>query len=101
MEKIDKLDRYRYLVSGYYGIRDLDGYDLKPYILLDIENYIRNYVKSESMESFNLKEEADYIDLNHSEREKLNNSLIVLRELEAPMDLVILVKRRLNRIKKS
>ncbi len=37
-------DQFKLLVGGYYGVRSLDEYDLKVYILKDIENYIRNFI---------------------------------------------------------
>lgn len=100
MLNIDKIERYRYLVSGYFGIRELDEYDLKPYILLEIEDFIKNYIYSENIESMDLKKEADLIETNHTKREKLNNSLIILKELDAPIDLIVLVKRNIVKLKK-
>ena len=31
-------DQFKYFVSAYYGIIEMDDYDLKVYILKDIEN---------------------------------------------------------------
>ena len=36
---MDLKDEFKYLVGGYYGIREMDEYDLKIYVLKDIENY--------------------------------------------------------------
>ena len=30
-------DEFKYLVGGYYGIMEMDEYDLKVYVLKDIE----------------------------------------------------------------
>ena len=38
-------DEFKYLVGGYYGVMEMDEYDLKVYVLKDIENYIRDFIK--------------------------------------------------------
>ena len=30
-------DTYRYMISGYFGVRAMDNYDLKEYVLQDME----------------------------------------------------------------
>ena len=32
-------DTFRYLVGAYYGICEMDEYDLKEYVLKDIEDF--------------------------------------------------------------
>ena len=34
------INQFRYLVGGYYGVSLMDEYDLKEFMLKDIENYI-------------------------------------------------------------
>ena len=38
---MDLKDQYKYFVSAYYGIREMDEYDLKVYVLKDVENFIK------------------------------------------------------------
>ena len=38
-------DEFNYLVGGYFGVREMDNYDLKVYVLEDIENYINERTK--------------------------------------------------------
>lgn len=89
-------DEFKYLVGGYFGIREMDNYDLKVYILKDIEDYIRNFIETNPIESFNYKEEAEKINDYMSLRTKLQDSLLVLNKIDAPMELVFMVKQRLK-----
>ena len=83
-------DEYRYLIGAYYGIREMDEYDLKVYILEDIENY-----------NFDYRKEAEKVNDETSLKVKLQDSLLVLPKIDAPMELVFLVKQRLEQIKKD
>ena len=49
-------DQFRYLVGGYYGVNLMDEYPLKEYILKDIENYVKDYVKENPIDNFNYLE---------------------------------------------
>ena len=83
-------DEYRYLVGAYYGIREMDEYDLKVYILEDIENYIKDFINTNEIHNFDYRKEA----------EKVNDETS-LKVIDAPMELVFLVKQRLEQIKKD
>ena len=91
-------DRFKYLVGGYFGIKTIDEYSSKLYILKEIENYIRKYV-SMSDEDINYKEIALEIEKNASLKEKLQDSLILLNDIKGPIELVILIKRKIKEIK--
>ena len=54
-------DRFKYLVGGYFGIREMDNYDLKVYILKDIENYIRDFIEVNPIDDFDYLSEAEFI----------------------------------------
>lgn len=92
-------DTYRYLVGAYYGIAELDEYSLKEYLLKDIENYIIEYVNQ------NKKDDIDYLKIAHdiedhtSLKVKLQDSLLVLPKVNAPMEVVFMVKARLRKIR--
>ena len=43
------IDEFKYLTGAYYGMKELDEYDLKEYILKDIENYIKDFVKTNKL----------------------------------------------------
>ncbi len=98
---MDLKDTYRYLVGAYYGIRDMDNYELKEYILKDIEEYIKSFIKDNPITDFDYRKEADLVNDEKSLKTKLQDSLIVLPKVNAPMELVLLVKARLKEIREN
>ena len=94
-------DEYRYLVGAYYGIREMDEYDLKVYILEDIENYIKDFINTNEIHNFDYRKEAEKVNDDTPLKVKLQDSLLVLPKIDAPMELVFLVKQRLEQIKKD
>lgn len=91
-------DQFKYLVGGYFGVKDLDEYDLKVYILKEIEDYINSFVLENSIKGFNYKEEALKIEENMSIKTKLQDALIVLYKINAPMEVIFIVKNRLKKL---
>lgn len=89
-------DTFKYLVGGYYGVELMDEYSLKEYVLKDIENYIRDFVSENPINNFNYEEVALDIKDNVLEKVKLQDALLVLNKINGPMDLVLLVKKRLK-----
>lgn len=92
------IDQFKYQVGAYYGIQELDEYDLKVYILKDIENYIRNFIEQNPIPNFNYQEEAKKIEKELSLKTKLQDSLLILPKINAPMELVLLVKKKIKKI---
>ena len=64
--------------------------------LKDIENYIRDFIEVNPIEDFDYLEEAEFIQDKVPNKNKLQDSLLVLNKVHAPMDLVLLVKQRLK-----
>lgn len=90
-------DQFHYLVGGYYGVSLMDEYSLKEYIMKDIENYIRDFVKTNPIDNFNYEEEALKVKENVTDKVKLQDALLVLNKINGPMDLVFLIKKRLKK----
>lgn len=90
-------DQFRYFVGGYYGVSLVDEYPLKEYIMKDIENYIRSFVKENPIKDFNYLEEVEKVKENVSDKTKLQDALLVLNKMNAPMDLIFLIKNRLKK----
>jgi len=95
---MDLKDQFRYLVGGYYGVEYIDEYDLKVYVLKDIENYINDFVEINPIDDFDYEKEALLIKDKVSEKVKLQDALIVLNKINASMELVFLVKSRLKKL---
>lgn len=98
---MDLKDTYKYLVGAYYGIAEMDNYDLKEYVLKDIENYIKDFIKQNPIKDFNYRQEATLINDELSLKTKLQDSLIVLPKVNASMELILLVKARLKEIRED
>ena len=89
-------DQFKYLVGGYYGVREMDEYDLKEYILKDIEEYIKAFIKNNPIKDFDYKEMALKYESESSKKTKLQDTLIVLHKIKAPMEVILLVKKHLK-----
>ena len=94
-------NQFRYLVGGYFGVSLMDEYQLKEYILKDIEEYIRNFVEVNPIENFDYEYEAKLIKDNVSDRVKLQDALLVLNRIDGPMDLVFMIKEKLKKYSKK
>ena len=89
-------NQYRYLVGGYYGVFLMDEYPLKEFILKDNEEYIKDFIEVNPIDNFDYKKEANIIKDTVSDRVKLQDALLVLNKMQGPMDLVLLIKKRLK-----
>lgn len=93
-------DVYRYMISGYFGVMEMDTYNLKEYVLKDIENYIRDFVKQNPSSNFDFVSEVEKIKDTVPVKTKLQDALLVLNKMDnAPMDLILEIKHRLTAIK--
>lgn len=79
---------------------EMDEYDLKVYVLKDIENYIRAFIEENPIPNFDYKKEAENIKDTMSLRTKLQDSLLVLYKINASMDLVFMIKAKLKELDK-
>ncbi len=94
-------DTFRYLVGAYYGIAEMDNYDLKEYVLKDIEQYIREYIKENPVKNFDYMKEAIEVEKERSLKTKLQDSLLVLPKVNASMELILLVKSKLKELREE
>lgn len=91
-------DNFKYMVGGYFGIKTMDEFSSKLYILKEAEEYIKKYVKM-SGQDLDYKAMAKEIENRESLKEKLQDSLILLNDMKGPIELVILIKRKIKEIK--
>ena len=92
-------DQFKYLVGAYYGVIEMDEYDLKVYVLKDIENYIKDFLEVSPIENFDYKKEASKIEENTPLKTKLQDALLVLNKINGPIELTLLIKKRIKEIK--
>ncbi|MDD5888715.1 MAG: hypothetical protein PUC82_04425 [bacterium] len=93
-------DQFKLLVLGYYGVRCLDEYDLKVYLLKDIEEYIKSFIEINPIDNYNYLDVALKLE-DEPIKVKLQDALIVLHKIKAPIDVVLLVKRRIKMLENS
>ncbi len=91
-------DQFKLLVGGYYGVSYLDEYDLKVYILKDIENYIRNFIDVNPIKNYDYKSEVNRFEKELSKKTKLQDALLVLHKIDGPIEVVLLLKKKLKEL---
>ena len=95
------IDTYRYMISGYFGVKELDSYDLKLYILKEMENYIREFASQNPCPSFDYLKEKERIE-KQDIKTKLQDALLLLNKMDdVPIDLIIMIKSKLKNLSKS
>lgn len=93
-------DQYRYIISGYLGVKELDSYDLKHYILKDMEKYIKEFIETNPVDYFDFAKEVEDLEKNNSLKTKLQDAILVLNKIDAPIDLIILIKQKIKELQK-
>ena len=93
------INQYKCLIEAYYGILEMDEYDLKIYVLKELENLIRDFVYEYKESNFDYKKEAEYLKNNINLITKLQSSLIVLNKMNASMELILLIKSKIKKLK--
>lgn len=96
MNNEEIINMYRMIVSAYYGMQMMDEYDLKVYVLKNIDDYRRSFIKENNLKLDFTKE--DELVEDRTTKSKLQDTLIVLNKINASMEIIHLVKERLNRI---
>lgn len=92
-------EEYRLLVSGYYGIYEMDEYTLKVYVLKKLENYIKEFIHEYPLTNYNYLQVAEEIEKENL-KTKLQDSLLVLNKIKGPLELTLLIRNRLQDMKK-
>ena len=92
-------DTYRYMISGYFGVKEMDSYNLKEYILNDMKNFIDEFMRQNPSNNFDLDKEIEKIKDGVSLKTKLQDALLVLNKMgDVPMDLILQIKHKLKDI---
>lgn len=92
-------DEFKLLVGGYFGVVEMDEYKLKEYVLQDIEKYIEDFIAINPIANYNYREVAEEIKDNVSLKRKLQDSLLVLRKINGPLELILMMKGRIEELK--
>ena len=97
---MDLLDVYKYLIGGYYGVSLIDEYELKVYVLKDIEKYINDWLKSNDLGDVDIEEINNEV-FNLDEVEKLQDAMLVLHQIDGPLDLILIIKQRIMKLNEN
>lgn len=96
MDNEELINMYRMIVSAYKGMQMMDEYDLKVYVLKSIDDYRKDFIKENNLIIDELKE--DELVSERTIKSRLQDTLIVLNKINASMEIIHLVKLKLNRI---
>lgn len=91
-------NEYKILVGAYFGIQEMDEYKLKEYVLKDLEEYIKSFLKLNPISNFDYQKEAEDIKDNLPLKRKLQDSLIALRKIEGHFDLNLMIKAKIREL---
>lgn len=97
---MDLKDQFKYFVSGYFGVREMDEYDLKVYVLKDIENYIKDFIEVNPIDNYEYKKVSEEIEKETPLKTKLQDALLVLNKINGPIELILLIKKKIKKINK-
>jgi hypothetical protein len=93
-------DTFRMLCSAYYGVREMDEYLLKEFVLKQISDYIKDFVSDNPISGFDYEEEAKIVEDTWELKTKLQDSLIVLLKVDnTNTELSMMIKARLIEIR--
>ena len=95
---MELLDVYRYMISGYYGVSLIDEYDLKVYVLKEIDEYIKDWLSENDLGNINILEVNNDVLNNKSEVEKLQDAMLVLHQINGPLDLILIINQRIMKL---
>ena len=88
-------DTYRYMIAGRFGVELIDEYRLKEYLLIEIDNYIDDFINTNNID-FDVEKVKEEVHDTYTDRVKLQDSLLILQSMNAPMEIVFLVKSKLK-----
>lgn len=88
-------DTYRYMIAGRFGVELIDEYKLKEYLLIEIDKYIEDFINTNDID-FDVEKVKEEVHDTYTDRVKLQDSLLILHSMNAPMEIVFLVKSKLK-----
>jgi len=89
-------ETYKMLYSAYLGISEMDEYSSKEYILKEVSDYIKDYVNQYNL-NLNFDEINEELD-KHDLIRKLQDAIIVLNMIDGPLELTLLIRRKLKEL---
>ncbi len=91
-------DHFSCLIGAYYGVMEMDEYNLKEYVLFDLEKYIERFVEEHPNPSFSYREQSEEVFNHTSLKTKLQDALLILPKLDVSLEFIFLIKARIRKI---
>lgn len=79
----------------------MDEYGSKEFVLKEISDFIKDFVKDNPIDDFDYEGEAKMVEDTWELKTKLQDSLIVLPKVVDNIELVLMIKNRLNVIREE
>lgn len=90
-------DLLKCYIEAYFGMQQMDEYDLKEFILKDIEDYIKNFVSVNNIDKKLCTDISEHVINKVEIKTKLQSSLILLNKMNAPIELILLIKKKIKK----
>ena len=97
MQKKETLiNEFKTYVGAYYGVNSMDEYDLKVYVLKEIEQDIKDFILVNDLDKNECLLLAKEVEEKVPLKTKLQDSLLILYKMNASMELIFMIKNLLN-----
>lgn len=93
---MDKSDELKMLYGAYYGIIEMDSYKTKEFVLQKIKLLINNFIEENNINNY---DEIKILAEKQPLITRLQDSLYVLKDLDESLELILLVKEKVNELK--
>lgn len=101
MQKKETLiNEFKTYVGAYYGVNSMDEYDLKVYVLKEIEQDIKDFILVNDLDKNECLLLAKEVEEKVSLKTKLQDSLLILYKMNASMELIFMIKNKLKKYNK-
>ena len=94
------LDQFKTYVGAYYGVNSMDEYDLKVYVLKEIEQDIKDFILVNDLDKNECLLLAKEVEEKVPLKTKLQDSLLILYKMNASMELIFMIKNKLKKYNK-
>mgnify|MGYP001289023987 FL=1 len=99
MQKKETLiNEFKTYVGAYYGVNSMDEYDLKVYVLKEIEQDIKDFILVNDLDKNECLLLAKEVEEKVPLKTKLQDSLLILYKMNASMELIFMIKNKLKNI---
>ena len=101
MQKKETLiNEFKTYVGAYYGVNSMDEYDLKVYVLKEIEQDIKDFILVNDLDKNECLLLAKEVEEKVPLKTKLQDSLLILYKMNAAMELIFMIKNKLKKYNK-